>query len=228
MKYGTAFFITFKKKHEMKKIFITILALVSLQFAYSQAVETQIDYGKIKVTGATIEVAVPEDVAADVIKAEMKARGFGKGDGTKGYTLYKGVNFNELSADKVDFYIKTEKKSKKDKGNSKITAMVSKGYDNFISSTTDAAAMTALISFLNNLKPKFTSSNLDVQIAAQEDVVKKEEKKQENITEDISDMEKKIAKLQKDIADKKNDLEKQKAEVEKQRSALAALKAKKS
>ncbi len=211
---------------KMKFFLITAFASFSL-LSNAQSVETSIEYNKGKQPAATVEYPINIDIVEDVIKSDLKNRGFGKGKSTKGFTVYEGIIFNEISTDKIDLYIKSDKKSKKDKANSIVTAMVSKGYDNFMSGTTDPKVMAGLITYLNNLKPKFDAGNLEVQIKDQEDVVKKEEKRQNNITDDISDMEKKIKNIQDDIVNKKNDLEKQKSEVEKQRQILTTLKTRK-
>ncbi len=211
----------------LKKLFLSTAICFSALFINAQSVETAVDYNKMKQPAATVEYNTTADIAENVINDDLKSRGFGKGKSSKGFTKYEGISFAEISADKIDLYIKAEKKSKKEKEKTIITLMTSKGYDNFVSGTSDAKIMTAMLNYLNGLKPKFEAGNLAVQIQDQEDAVKKEEKKQNNIVDDISDMEKKIKSLQDDIAKKKNDLEKQKSEVEKQRQLLATLKARK-
>lgn len=211
----------------MKKITLLVAFSLSILFANAQANEVKTKYNKIDCNGVSAEYVVDITIVEKTIEDEMKAKGFGKGKSSKGFTLYQGVNFNDISPDKIDLYVKTERKSKKEKEKSIITILISKGYDNFISSTTEPKMIAAAINYLNGLEPKFAATSLEAQIKEQEDLVQKEEKKQNNYIDDLNDLEKKKRDIEDDIVKKKNDIEKQKAEVEKQRQFLEALKARK-
>jgi hypothetical protein len=210
----------------MKKVFLAAAFIAIVAFGNAQAIETQAEYNKTKQTAGMVEYTVDASMAEDILTEDLKSKGFGKGKSTKGYKLYQGINFNEISADKIDLYIKAEKKSKKEKDKTIITMLVSKGYDNFINATTDPKALAAILVYLNNLKPKLDLGNLDAQIKEQEEIFAKAEKKQANYVDDLSDLEKKKRNIEEDIVKKKADIEAQKAEVEKQRIALEALKVK--
>jgi hypothetical protein len=210
----------------MKKITTAVAFLALSYFASAQAVETQADINKTKQAAGMVEYVIDAGMAEDILAEDLKSKGFGKGKSTKGFKVYQGINFNEISADKIDLYIKAEKKSKKEKDKTIITMLVSKGYDNFVNATNDPKAMTAVLTYLNNLKPKLDLGNLDALIAEQQEVFNKAEKKQGNYVDDLNDLEKKKRNIEDDITKKKADIEAQKAEVEKQRLALEALKLK--
>ncbi len=210
----------------MKTLLLAMACLMLTANLSAQAYETKVKYNKVEQPGASVDIAVNVDIVEETLKADLKGRGLGKGDSEKGFIVYKGVIVPEISADKIDLYVKADKKSKKDKANSTITAMVSKGYDNFVNGTTEPTVMAGLIKYLNSLTPKFAASNTAVQIEDQAKLVEKAEKKLTNLNDDVSDMEKKIKKLQKDIEDKKAEIEKQKTEIQKEKAALEALKAK--
>ncbi len=211
----------------MKRILVCATLMMASFFAAAQAVETKTSYNKADQPAAVGEFMYEVGIVEKAIENDMKQRGYGKGKSSKGFTLYQAINFNEISADKIDFYIKAEKKSKKEKDRTIVTVLVSKGYDNFISGITEAKMMEGAINYINSLKPKFDAGNLDVQIKEQEDLVKKTEKKYVNLTDDGASLEKKKRNIEEDIANNKKEQEAQKAEVEKQKQILETLKAQK-
>jgi hypothetical protein len=208
----------------MKKLIFLIGFIVIGVMAYSQAVETKSKFDKKEVSAASIEIDAEQGLMEKVIEEDMKTRGFGKAKSSKGYNQYAGINFNDISVDKIDMYIKSERKSKKEKSKTVVNILVSKGYDNFVSGAADANIMKAMQEYLNGLVPKAEKALLENQIAEQEDGVKKAEKKAANLEDDLSDLEKKKRKIEEDIADKKKEIERQKDEVAKQRAELEAAK----
>jgi hypothetical protein len=210
----------------MKKIILSAFLGCSLLFANAQAIETQVELNKVFQPCITVEYIADVNLTESTIAADMKERGFGKAASSKGYMVYRGINFMEISSDKIDFYIKAEKKSKKEKEIVMITALASKGYDNFLSGASDAKAMASIQKYLNELKSKVDRGALEQQITEQEDAFKKEDKKTNSLIDDLSDLEKKKKRLEQDIEDKKRDIEKQKANLEKQRQILEAIKSK--
>lgn len=212
-------------KSHMKKLILSLIALITLYTtAKAQAGEVRTTFNKTEQPAIAAEYGYDADLVDKAITDDLRQRGFGKGKSSKGYTLYQGINFNDISPDKIDLYYKVERKSKKDKDRTIITVLVSKGYDNFITSATEAKLVEATIKYVNGLQPKFVSNNLEQQIKDQEDLVKKEEKKANNLGDDGTDLEKKKRKIEEDIATNKNDQAKQKSEVEKQRQVLETLK----
>jgi hypothetical protein len=209
----------------MKKMLLSSLFSSLVLLATAQSVETTTDYNKAKQPAITCEFAYPPDLVETVITEDLKQRGYGKGKSTKGFQLFQAINFNEISADKIDLYVRVERKGRKEKDIAIVTVLVSKGYDNFISGAADAAIMQNTMTYINGIKPKLEKSNLEIQIAAQEEVLRKEEKKYNNLTEEAADLEKKRRKIEENIADNKKDQEKQKTEVDKQRQVLESIKA---
>jgi hypothetical protein len=210
----------------MKKIILFVICLFCFTTIFAQAVESKVKYNKTDQPGINAEFLGEASLVEKVIEEDLKSKGFGKGKGVKGYTLYEGINFSEISPDKIDLYVKVERKSKKEKEKSFVTFMASKGYDNFVNSNKEPKLISALINYTNNLIPKINAGNLDAKIKEQDEIVKKEEKKQTNLIDDASDLEKKKRKIEEDIINNKKEQENQKSEVEKQRQILETLKAK--
>jgi hypothetical protein len=133
----------------MKIIFTTLVALFITLYAGAQSFETKSEYNKQQQPAVMSEFAYPPDLVEDVILEDLKQKGFGKGKSTKGYTLYQAINFTEISGEKIDLYVKIEKKSRKEKDISIVTFLVSKGYENFVSGTSDANMMQNIMNYVN-------------------------------------------------------------------------------
>jgi hypothetical protein len=194
-------------------------------YAAAQSVEGTTDYNKTKQPAVVCEYPYPPALVETILTDDLKQKGFGKGKSSKGFDVYQAINFTEISTDKIDFYVRVERKGRKEKDIAIVTIMVSKGYDNFISGGADASIMQNTMAYINGLKPKLEKSSLEIQIADQEEVLKKEEKKMSGLVDDLEGLEKKKKKLEQDMEDNKKDQEKQKAEVEKQKGILESIKA---
>ena len=211
----------------MKKTIIVCSLLIAAKWMTAQNIYvSNVDYNKQQQQGTIAEYDFTKDMVSNVLEDEME-RTIGKAKKEKGFLVYRGVHVNEISPDAIDLYVKVDRKSKKEKNKALAYVLVSKGYDNFIQPNVDAQVFDNVKTYLTKMTSKMASNDLGKQIEAQEDVVKKEEKKLNNYQDDVQDMEKKIKKLNDDIAEKKKDIETQKQEVSKQQTILQVLKDKK-
>jgi hypothetical protein len=116
--------------------------------------------------------------------------------------------------------------SRKNKDNSTLTLLISKGYDNFASDSSDATLINNGKQYLNGIRDMIAAYDLELQIQAQEDAVAKADKKYNNLVEDGESLEKKRKNIEKDIEDNKKNQANQKSETEKQRQILDTLRGK--
>lgn len=123
-------------------------------------------------------------------------------------------------------YFKVEPKSSKQKDQSTIYLLVSKGYDNFISPEADTATFVAATNFLNGFVTGTASYRLNLDIEEQEKVVKSAEKKLTDLQNDDKTIVKRIEDLQADLRNKKNEQAMQEKEITNQKIKLEELKAK--
>ena len=137
--------------------------------------------------------------------------------------VYKGVRMAEIGSDMYDLYFMVDKKSRKDKDNSKITLLISKGLEQFVSDTLDATVFNNGKNYLTNFGPVIVAYDLEVQIKEQQEVVQKNEKKSSSLIEDGVSLQKEKAKLEKKISDNEQDQVTQKAEIEIQKQILTTL-----
>lgn len=205
----------------MRKLLVSTIFVAGLAFStnttFAQTAETSVSYNKSNANGFVNNINGEKDAVATSLSEYFKKTFDSKSNSSKGYTLYKGVSWPEVSTDKLDVYYKVENK----KGNNKVTMLVSKGYDNFISSVTDPQMAEAVKNFMNTIEQKaVVVSNANAVLAAQKAVeeaqkeYEKSIKTDEEYRKDKEKLEKKIAEQQKTIGDKEQKLNQAKAALE--------------
>jgi hypothetical protein len=209
----------------MKQICTFIVALGFCTASIAQSRTETVKYQKIDRQAVVNEIPFAEKTVRDAIDNKMGQLGY-KGKESKGFIVYKGVKLAELGKDAYDLYFMADKKSRKDKENAILTLMISKGFDTFAADSTDAPLMSNAKEYLNNIKAMISAYDLDQQIIAQEDAVKKVDKKYNNLVDDGQSLEKKKKSIEKDIEDNKKDQASQQTELEKQRQILETLRGK--
>ncbi|MDP9230507.1 MAG: hypothetical protein M3O67_07530 [Bacteroidota bacterium] len=210
----------------MKKIYILVAAIIltAAQLASAQAYEGKVEYQKKDEDAIIIEFPYPPSVVEGAILEKMDRMGL-KGKESKGFYEFKSITIGEISPDVMDYMIRVERKSRKEKDES-VVYLVMKTTGSNVMSISDNNIKDKAKSFLNNLTPKVEAYNLEQEIILQEETVKKAEKKFSNLQDDQDALEKKISKLQKDLEENKSDLEKQKQEISKQKEVLEAMRGK--
>jgi hypothetical protein len=201
----------------MKKNILVLLALLFIKMAsygQAQAYEGKLEYQKTMQQVAIIELPYKTDVAEDAIKDYMSKKGF-KNSSSKGFDVFRGFKLDSADTDPSDLYFKVDRK-KKDKDYSVITLLVTKANQDIMARPAlDSTGQTDKAkAFLNSLVPYIDAHNIDVQIADQQDVLKKAQKKMNNLINDQSDVEKKIRKLQADEDQNKSYILKQTNEIQ--------------
>lgn len=189
------------KNNSMKNKFLK-LASVALVFnafgmnAIAQnAHEVSTTINKVQKTAFQCDYKATKDLMKTTIEERFKKAGLSSGKKSKGYTKYTGVTFSELSPNKIDIYTKVEGK----KDNSSVIMLVSTGYDNFISTTTDAITAANTITFLNNLNDDAVDMKAAIDLAAQQKAVKEAEEKLKKSEKEAAKLAKKKAKLEKQM-----------------------------
>ncbi len=213
------------KQPIMKQIVTLIFSFAFFAAATAQSSITTVEYLKTNRQAIVNEIPFPEKTVRDAIDNKMEQMGY-KGKDNKGFTIYKGVRMPELGNDLYDLYFTADKKSRKEKDYSNITLMISKGFDNFVADSTDATLISNAKKYLDTIKNLIAAYDLEQQIMAQEDGVKKANKKYNNLVDDGQSLQKKLSKLQQDIEDNKKAQINQQAEIDKQKQFLDNLRSK--
>ncbi len=169
-----------------------------------QAYDSKLDYQKTSISTASIELAYSQDVIEDAIKDYMVKKGV-KSSSTKGFTVYRGAKLDDADSDPRDLYFKIERK-KKEKDISVISLFSTKiNTDILAKDSLDNGQIDKAKALLNNLVPYIDAHNLEVQIGAQQDMLKKAQKKQNSLLNEQGDLEKKLRKIQDDLNQNKVD-----------------------
>ncbi|MFT4060854.1 MAG: hypothetical protein QM642_00700 [Edaphocola sp.] len=208
----------------MVKSVLTAAAMFAAAFQATaqSARETTAKYNKTDAPAVSADYNKNKDVVEDALKTQMAKEGIGKPGSSKGYMLWKGVTWTNVSTEKVDVYAKVEGK----KEQATVTILLSKGYDNFANSTSDPNAINKIKDFLNSFTEKLNAYDLGLNIKEQEEIVKKAEKEYNGSVSDGKDLESEKSKIEKKIEDnKKTQADKQKA-LQTEQAKLDALKAK--
>lgn len=150
----------------------------------------------------------PKDVVEDAIKDRFDKANFGKRKTTKGYSYWKEVSWPEVTSDKLDVYIKVDGKNNE----STVTMLVSKGYDNFVSTTSDALLVQKLKDFLASFTQDVEKYQLRLDIAAAEKLTADRENDFNKQVNNSKDIEKEIQKLQQKLEDSRKDEAKKRQE----------------
>ncbi len=210
----------------MKKFILLPFLLLSINVIINaQTTSGTAPYNKVSQSAVLSEFPFIASTTEEAIKAKMKSLGY-TSKSSKGFEIYKGVKLAELGIDTYDMYFSVEKKSKKEKDKSIVTLLLSKGYDNFINEGTEPELFANAKVFVNNLVTNAAAIDLEKQIAEQEDVLKKADKKYNNAVDDGASLEKKKRQIEQDIVDNIKDQASKKNETEAQKQILETLKAK--
>lgn len=210
----------------MKKSIFSTICLITIFClnGFSQDInETSVSFMDGKQNAVEAKYNFSEDIMETVADRVLGKKSIKKTKSTKGYDLYQGVIFSDLSSDVIDFYIKVDG----NKTSSTITILISKGYNNFIASSSDASIIKNAKSLCKEFNVNAIEEHLNREIAKQEEIVKDAEKKYNRSVEKGKDLVKDKEEIIKKIGENTEEQKTIKANLEEQKKALGALKSKK-
>jgi hypothetical protein len=210
------------KIETMKQIFLLLVSAMTItSTARSQAYEGNIQYDKKKQQAIAIDYSYPPAAVENAIVQKMEKMGYkakeekGILNKDKGFLIFKNVYVTDISSDKMDFYIKVERKGKKANDESTLYMIMNKEGGNALI-TMKPDDINKAKSFLNNMLPAVEAADLELRIKGQEETVAKAEKKLSNLKSDQISLEKKLS-------DNKADQESTQKDIEVQKQALGVL-----
>jgi hypothetical protein len=209
----------------MKKISLLIFAIVTLFNANAQSRTETVEYQKVNRQAIVNDFPFYEKTTRNGIEDKFQKMGY-KSKEVKGYNVYRGVRLAELGPDSYDLYFMVDKKSRKDKDNSVVTMLISKGLEAFVADSNDANLIANGKKYLEDLKLAILAYDLELQIAEQDNAVKSSEKDQKKLINTGMELQDDKTKLERKIEENIKAQAAQKTEVEKQRQILETLKAK--
>lgn len=135
----------------MKKMCLALLLCVSYPLLYAQSRITEVEYQKVSRPLLFMNIIYCKSSRKSNRRRGIAKKGY-KGTSSKGFTVYKGVRLPQLGPDAYDIYFMTEKKSRRDNDNSTVTMMITKGFDAFVSQSTDAILFANAQTYLDSLR----------------------------------------------------------------------------
>lgn len=207
----------------MKKFSLVLCCILFVLLAKSQTRFGMAEFNKKEVPAVIGEIPYGEDVVRDAIDKNFEKKGY-KGKKVKGFILYSAVMLPEIGTEAYDIYVLVDRKSRQEKGTSVVTFLMSKGFENFANDVDDATLIGNTRTYLTNLRTVVADYDLELQIEAQEEVVRKAEKKYLGLQEDNASLLKKKKKIEDEIAQNNIDQATQKNEKERQKQILDTLK----
>lgn len=211
------------------KAFFTLLFFAFCLIASAQSVSTAIEYDKDNKQGLMLYLPYSQEVAEGTILTKLKETGFEpqstgslfwKQNKVNGFYVFKGVTLRGETPQIVDLYFKVDRRGRKKDNQSVMYMLTSKGGDNFVTDASDVTMYRAAQNFLNGFVTQMATYKHTLDVTAQEETVKKAEKKLVDLMEDEREMNKKIAKLQEDLRKNKEAQVTQQASIESERRKL--------
>lgn len=188
----------------IKAIIIAGLSYSTINTAIAQDVrETTISYNKGNFSGVIADYNYSKDLVTKALDKRLKDANLGKSKTSSKFTTYAGVTWMDISPDKLDVYYKVSGKKNK----STVEFLISKGYDNYINSTTDASAIQNLRNFLASLDKDIRAIQHENNLSAQNDAIKKAEKELKSAQSSVSNLEKDLDNARKNVEKKQKALD---------------------
>jgi len=210
----------------MKKKYVLIALLFASGFGFSQSRYTIVQFNKKDVPAVIGEIPFSEGTVKEALDKNFEKQGY-KGKKVKDFLVYNGVAIKEVDSTMThDLYMMVERKSRQEKEVSVVTFLIGKGFDSFANDTADAAVISNIKTYLLSLREVVAAFDLELQISAQEDLIKKADKKYNNLLEDGMTLFKKKKKIEEEITLNGVETNNQKTDTERQKQILSTLKAK--
>lgn len=200
----------------MKKIILlpAIAFFVSLN-SFAQAFEDKVQFDKKKQQAIAINYNYPSQAVENAFVQKMEKMGYkakeekGIFNKDKGFIVFKNAYVTDISADRMDYVIKVERKSRKESDESVLYMIMNKDGENAMLKMGAENVGKAKL-FLNNMLPDIEAAWLEIQIKDQEDVVVKAEKKLRDLKDDQASLEKRLEQNKADQEGTQKDIESQK------------------
>ena len=193
----------------MKKLFILFFSLIAMVISHAQpkATEGRTEFQKTQQPAAMITVAYPDDVVEKAIDDYWLKKGI-KSSSVGGFKVYRNYKLADSHEHNSDLYFKVDRKSRSEKDLSIVYLMVAKNTEDVKTRKLNDSTGNGLdgaTQLLDQMLPSLEAYNLEVQIKDQETVVKKAQKKYDDLVSDQKDAEKKIRNLEDKQAQNKKD-----------------------
>ena len=185
-----------------------------------------VQFNKKDVPGVIGEIPFVPSTVKEAIDKNFEKLGYKAHKAKDNFYVYSGVILKELDSMPHDIYLMVDKKSRQEKEVSQVIMLIGKGFDDFANDTADGNLINRTKIYINSLRDVAVAYDLELQITAQEEVIKKNVKKTDNLLEDSVSLQKKKKKLFDEIGQNSLEQASQKIDNERQSQILETLKSK--
>jgi len=183
----------------MRKILSLLTAILFIStVALSQSYEGMVEFNKKKQDAFLIDWSYSPEAVQNAIVKRMEQLGYkpkeekGLFNRDKGFLVFRGAFVTEANANRLDYIVKVESKSRKNKDEATLSLILLKDGVNAKAGFT-AEDVLRVKDFLVNLRPDIEAADLEIQIRNQEEAIAKSEKKMAGLKSDKEELEKKLA-----------------------------------
>ncbi len=204
----------------MKKtvLFLSVLFVSTVVFSQKIKEET-VSLLKDKRPCLVAEYDIPAEVMENVVEDYLSKEGLKKPSSKSGYKLYEKAIFSKISNDAMDYYIKVDGNKEK----SKVTVVISKGYENFIT-ISEGGIYSNFKDVLKKIQDVGYKAWVDEKIKEQQKVIDKAQKKYDKLVEDGKDLVKEKENIENKIQRNKSDQEGAKNQLEEEIKKMKSIK----
>ncbi len=206
----------------MKKLLLLLISYLFITTSFAQSRYTMVQFNKKDIPGVIVEVPFVESTVRDAIDKNFEKLGY-KSRKQKDYLVYSGVIMPEFENEPYDIYVLVERKSRQEKEISNVTFLMSKGFENFMDDREENRLFDKTKNYMNGLRTLAADYDLELQIEAQEEVIKKALRKFNNYVEDSVSLAKKKRRIEEDIIQNYSNILSQKTDSFRQKQILDVL-----
>lgn len=141
----------------MRPVKITLFFLlfpIALFAQQVQVTEGTAKMGKKKLWSFMATYNFNKNQTLEVLEGDVKTANLKHASKKKGFKIYKGATWTTITPNKSDYYYKVKEKH----GKTTLYFVVSKGYENYVTTTNDATMAASITSYLQNLDGRITTN----------------------------------------------------------------------
>lgn len=204
----------------MRKICLFVPVLLISLLGIGQAYEGAVQFQNQLQPAAVIDLPYPPSVVNSAMDSYLSKKGKSRGNDVKGFSTFRNTQPLQNDSVNADLYLKTERKSKKEKEVTVVSLLVTPNEQPTNGGNLHYLNMNDAKNYLNELALAIDAYNLELSIKDQNHAVIIAEAKYKSLANEGDDLEKKRNAIEKKIADNKNDQQQQLKEIENQKQKL--------
>lgn len=193
----------------LKPAFLLFISLLAGSFlsAWAQGRDAFLQFRDMSVPSFYIEIPSSAEQASRILTDMLKVEDAGKPRSeSQGFVKYAKIRNPRISRELLDIYFKVTESNVNDKPVATIYLLVSRGYDNFVNSTNDAAIAHNVEQLLNGVLAEVQRKNLLAEIDKQAQQVQAEaaitgqlKAKIDRMQQELSSLEQKLKKSRSEL-----------------------------